>query len=800
MDSAFSSFPAVADELIGSGAIPIPAFVLRLAFRVIHSEVRERAGFDMYDLQPVERAPGAVAPALFATAEDDTLVPPHHSRALHDAWGGDCELVTFGGGHDGQRPHWFLEHAAAFLEEHLAEGPAVGGARPEKATRRGPAQAARARGPSSEVSQAAPPGGGGGGAGGATAGLAAELAAMGFEPDLVSEAAKRHSSVPAAVDWILELSTEAARALSGARFELRPPATLRGVGADPEAAGPSPRPGGPGARPAAGEGAAAERLERELQDMGYTPEQAKQAARRCSSLPAAVDWLSAGSDLTVFQKFPDASDWFAVAVVYEPALSWDHVKKKAYYYLKRFNEAYPARAMQLVLFDDAMKHLMKINRTIQQKRGSAMLVGVGGSGKQSLARLASFISGHHSFQITVTKFYNDLALFEDLRLLYQKGGVKGESVTFLFTDAEVKSESFLEYMNSLLATGEARARRDERDAMCGEVRNDFVKDNPHMEETLLNMYPYFMGRLRDNLHVCLCFSPVSQKFAIRAQKFPAVFSVNINWFMPWPEDALVAVSNSFLSSFKVDCTEEDRRLLYQLTGAFQAQVRGMCDTYYSRMRKHVYVTPKSFLCLIDFYKVLYASKYDEVNQQERSVNVGLQKLREASEYVEKLKVTLKEQEVTLKTEEGKTTELLLKVQGEKAKADKKAEVVNGQKADCKAEAEKIDAEKQAAQQGLTVIPDTKHLCKRPFCFNATPRPARALGAKRRAMAAKKRKALRGSAEDRDSERCRAVCLAAAHAECPDGFGRFLLGRSGDEQGCRARPPPFPPGTGAHGQT
>lgn len=387
--------------------------------------------------------------------------------------------------------------------------------------------------------------------------------------------------------------------------------------------------------------------------------------------------------------------------VYEPA-EWETVKGKAYYYLGRYNEAYPAKAMQLVLFDEAMQHLMKINRTIQQKRGNAMLVGVGGSGKQSLARLAAFTSAHYAFQITITKTYNDNALFEDLKALCIRAGVKGESVTFIFTDAEIKSEGFLEYMNSLLATGEVVGlfAKDEKDAMCGDVRNDFVKDNPNMEENLLNMYNYLMDRLRDNLHVCLCFSPVNAKFPIRAQKFPAVFTVNINWFMPWPEAALVAVSSAFLGSYKLDCSEQDKGRLYALTGSFQALTRDLCDLYYQRMRKNVYVTPKSFLCLIDFYKVLYAVKYEEINVQERSVNVGLQKLKEASEFVEKLKIELKEQDVVLRAEEKKTTALLEKVMGEKAKADKKAEQVNGQKAECMAEAAKIEGEKQDAQVEL----------------------------------------------------------------------------------------------------
>ena len=66
-----------------------------------------------------------------------------------------------------------------------------------------------------------------------------------------------------------------------------------------------------------------------------------------------------------------------------------------------------------------------------------MLVGVGGSGKQSLTRLSSYISGQRNFQITITKTYNDNALFEDIRGLYVSAGAKNDPVTFLFTDAEV---------------------------------------------------------------------------------------------------------------------------------------------------------------------------------------------------------------------------------------------------------------------------------------------------------------------------------------------------------------------------
>jgi dynein heavy chain len=132
----------------------------------------------------------------------------------------------------------------------------------------------------------------------------------------------------------------------------------------------------------------------------------------------------------------------------------DPVRAKALAFQDQFNEENKVGKLELVLFEYALEHLMRISRCMCQDRGSMMLVGVGGSGKQSLTRLASFIAGNWIFQISITKYYSVSNLFEDIKVLYKTAGLKGKPVTFIFTDAEVKEEAFLEYLNQILATGE----------------------------------------------------------------------------------------------------------------------------------------------------------------------------------------------------------------------------------------------------------------------------------------------------------------------------------------------------------
>ena len=110
--------------------------------------------------------------------------------------------------------------------------------------------------------------------------------------------------------------------------------------------------------------------------------------------------------------------------------------------------------MPLVFFPDAIEHVCRLARILTAPRGSAMLVGVGGSGKQSLTRFAAFVCGQRCVQIEVRKGYSAVDFREDLKGMYAVAGGDGVDLTFLFCDSQIVSESLLEDVDSMLNTGE----------------------------------------------------------------------------------------------------------------------------------------------------------------------------------------------------------------------------------------------------------------------------------------------------------------------------------------------------------
>ncbi|KAJ3180788.1 hypothetical protein HDU85_003867 [Gaertneriomyces sp. JEL0708] len=368
---------------------------------------------------------------------------------------------------------------------------------------------------------------------------------------------------------------------------------------------------------------------------------------------------------------------------------WGHLKKLLDEAQMQYDET--NAAMNLVLFEDAMSHVCRINRILESPRGNALLVGVGGSGKQSLARLAAFISQMEVFQITLKKGYSVTDLKTDLSGLYTKSGLKKQQLMFLLTDSQIADEKFLVLINDMLASGNIPGLfpDDEVDNIINAMRNE--AKSLGFVDTREVCWDLFIRNVRRNLKVVLCFSPVGNALRSRCRKFPAIVNCTmIDWFHEWPEEALQSVATRFIASSELVPDDLKKPVTRFMAYAHQS-VNTVSKKYLINEKRHNYTTPKSFLALISLYKEMLEMKSRELTKSMERLENGLTKLQSTAAQVDDLKAKLASQEVELKAKNEEAERLI-----ERVGVD--TENVNKEKAIAAEEEKKVDAITKEVQE------------------------------------------------------------------------------------------------------
>ncbi|XP_039551458.1 dynein heavy chain 12, axonemal [Passer montanus] len=368
--------------------------------------------------------------------------------------------------------------------------------------------------------------------------------------------------------------------------------------------------------------------------------------------------------------------------------------------LDEYNQTQKTR-MNLVVFRYMLEHLSRLSRILKQSGGNALLVGMGGSGRQSLTRLAAFMARMCVFQPEISKTYGTNEWREDLKRLLRSAGVKGLKTVFLITDTQIKEESFLEDIDSVLNTGEVPNlfAADEKQEIIEGVRAAVQARDKGEELSPLALYALFVNFCKENLHIVVAFSPIGDAFRNRLRQFPSLINCcTIDWFQPWPEDALERVASKFLETLQL--TDTERQAVVPICKYFHTSVLALSERFLQSLGRHNYVTPTSYLELIAAFQKLLTEKRDSVMKAKKKYVNGLDKLAFAESQVGRMKIELIELQPKLEAAKVENASMMKIIEVESAEVEEKRKIVKVDEEIATAKAEEAQALKNECESDL----------------------------------------------------------------------------------------------------
>ena len=137
---------------------------------------------------------------------------------------------------------------------------------------------------------------------------------------------------------------------------------------------------------------------------------------------------------------------------------------------------------------------------------------------------------------------------EDLKRTLLGSGIEERRIVFLIADTQIFSESCVEDINGILNSGDVPNiyNNEETDRIMNAMRS--VALDAGVVPTRENMFALFLNRVKQNLHLIVCMSPLGDAFRNRLRMFPSLVNCcTIDWFSTWPEEALQSVAADSLA-------------------------------------------------------------------------------------------------------------------------------------------------------------------------------------------------------------------------------------------------------------
>lgn len=264
------------------------------------------------------------------------------------------------------------------------------------------------------------------------------------------------------------------------------------------------------------------------------------------------------------------------------------------------------------LFDFSVKHIFRLNRIIKSKEGNAILLGEPGSGKRTVARFVAFMN-----ECDVIEFENINTLHEDFKSICFKSGTIGRNVMLIIGDEQMKNDTFMEDLSSLINGSDITTmyNQDDLDKMYNEMMSyaKIIRQN----ESNPNLKSLFLERMSSSIHIVFCISPYEYNLKDRFNKYPSfVKHSTIDYYQPWPDVAFTTIASSMFNNEKVS----------DLVISIHQNVAELARKLLKNDDQKYFVTPSLFLQFVDNYQNMAQKRKSDINKKMEELNQALSKL------------------------------------------------------------------------------------------------------------------------------------------------------------------------------
>jgi len=386
----------------------------------------------------------------------------------------------------------------------------------------------------------------------------------------------------------------------------------------------------------------------------------------------------------------------------------------------------------LVLFDQVLDHVLRIDRVLRQPMGHLLLVGDSGAGKTVLSKFVSWMNGLQIFQIKAHSRYGIDDFNEDLRGVMRRVGIDGEKICFIFDEGNVLGSGFLEAMNALLASGEVPGLFDGDDytSLMSACRDSAARDGVIIDNEE-ELWRRFTGIVQRNLHVVFTMNPSGGEWKNRSTTSPALFNrCVVDWFGSWSPKAMAEVGKEFTIRLDMGDAESvggswgigaGEDLMERVGGAFegianggfhQAVVAALVQLHTitkdvseeaassASSTGRTFLSPRDYLALIHNFVTCVNNQREKIEDEQLHVNAGLSKLRQTQENVAELKTGLAAKTIELREKESLANNKLQQMVADQNEAQKRKEEAEKMSIEVERQQVAISERKDKAQKEL----------------------------------------------------------------------------------------------------